>query len=262
MDNNASTSGQGSSNIPISSISAGGTQPPVMASSTPIISSQMAGVYYYSLPSSGSRVGPSNAFSKSLSNPFAFGMPSFGMTFGNMSSQPVFSSVPMPSGASTNPFQAFSFGGGHIPPPAPSLGGGLFPSSGIPLGGMPSQGGANMYGGAFPPYSGFQSSHPFDPSGSNVPGSSAMSSGLNIHQSVGQAPHNWNSSSQPRLPFLATLNLPDLTKLTNDPVMHLPYWPPVPATIRYPQIERQGWRRPCQSHHDFPFIVFFEPAHG
>jgi hypothetical protein len=66
MDNNACTLGQGSSNIPISSISAGGTQPLVMANSSPIISSQMAGVSYSSLPSSGSRVGPSNAFSKSF----------------------------------------------------------------------------------------------------------------------------------------------------------------------------------------------------
>jgi hypothetical protein len=121
-----------------------------------------------------------------------------------------------------------------------------------------------MYGGAFPPYSRFQSSHPFDPSGSNVPGRSAMSNDLNIHQSVGQAPHNWNPSSQPRLSFLATLNLPDFTKMTNDPVMHLSYWPPsaYQATIRYPQIERQRWRRPCQSRHDFPFVVFFELAHG
>lgn len=164
-----------------------------------------------------------------------------------MSSQPVFSSVPMPSGASTNPFQALSFRGGHIPSPASSLGGGVFPSSGIPLRSMR---GANMYGGAFPPYSGFQSSHPFYPSGNNVPGSSAMSSGLNIHhQSVGKAPHNWNSLLQPRPPFLATWNLPDLTKLTNYPVMHLPYWPPVPTKLSsdIPKFEGKAGTLPITS---------------
>ena len=34
--------------------------------------------------------------------------------------------------------------------------------------------------------------------------------------------------SQPRLPFLATLNLPDLSKLMNDPVSHNRTWPLVP----------------------------------
>jgi hypothetical protein len=37
--------------------------------------------------------------------------------------------------------------------------------------------------------------------------------------------------SQPRLPFLATLNLPDLSKLMNDPVSHDPTWPPIPTKI-------------------------------
>ena len=30
----------------------------------------------------------------------------------------------------------------------------------------------------------------------------------------------WHRLAQPRLPFLATLNLPDLSRLTNDPVSH------------------------------------------
>jgi hypothetical protein len=32
---------------------------------------------------------------------------------------------------------------------------------------------------------------------------------------------------QPRLPFLATLNFPDLCKMVNDPVSHDPTCPPV-----------------------------------
>jgi hypothetical protein len=37
--------------------------------------------------------------------------------------------------------------------------------------------------------------------------------------------------SQPRLPFLAMLNLSDLSKLMNDPVSHDPTWPPVPTKL-------------------------------
>ena len=35
----------------------------------------------------------------------------------------------------------------------------------------------------------------------------------------------------PQLPFLATLELPDISKLTNDPILHNPYWPPVPNKV-------------------------------
>ena len=39
----------------------------------------------------------------------------------------------------------------------------------------------------------------------------------------------WNRPDQPRLPFLATLNLPNLLRLTNDPVSHNSPWPAVPT---------------------------------
>ena len=35
----------------------------------------------------------------------------------------------------------------------------------------------------------------------------------------------------PRIPFLTTLNLPDLSRLTNDPVAHDPAWPAVPTKL-------------------------------
>ena len=35
----------------------------------------------------------------------------------------------------------------------------------------------------------------------------------------------------PRLPFLTTLNPPDLSRLTNDPVAHDPAWPVVPTKL-------------------------------
>ena len=57
----------------------------------------------------------------------------------------------------------------------------------------------------------------------------------------GQLPPGWNPGAppyqqpqmpfNPQLPFLATLELPDVSKLTNDPILHNPYWPPVPTKI-------------------------------
>jgi hypothetical protein len=41
----------------------------------------------------------------------------------------------------------------------------------------------------------------------------------------------WGQMSQPRLPFLATLNLSDLPKLMNNPVLHDPSWPLVPTKL-------------------------------
>ena len=35
-----------------------------------------------------------------------------------------------------------------------------------------------------------------------------------------------------QLPFLATLDLPDLSKLINDPIQHIPSWPPI--TVKLP----------------------------
>ena len=41
----------------------------------------------------------------------------------------------------------------------------------------------------------------------------------------------WHRPAQPRLPFLATLNLPDLLRLTNDPMSHDPTWLEVPTRL-------------------------------
>jgi hypothetical protein len=36
---------------------------------------------------------------------------------------------------------------------------------------------------------------------------------------------------QPKLPFLATLHLPDLKRLLNDPIYHDPSWTPMPTKL-------------------------------
>jgi len=39
------------------------------------------------------------------------------------------------------------------------------------------------------------------------------------------------SQPNPKLSFLATLDLPDLSCLTNDPILHALFWPPIPTKL-------------------------------
>jgi hypothetical protein len=40
-----------------------------------------------------------------------------------------------------------------------------------------------------------------------------------------------NPPPPPQMPYLASLNIPDLTKLTNDPILHDPTWPTMPTKL-------------------------------
>jgi hypothetical protein len=69
--------------------------------------------------------------------------------------------------------------------------------------------------------------------------------GHGFYQNPGQQPNfSWQPGAsqtpgpffpgyqqQPKLPFLATLHLPDLTRLLNDPICHDPRWPPMPTKL-------------------------------
>jgi hypothetical protein len=69
--------------------------------------------------------------------------------------------------------------------------------------------------------------------------------GHGYYQSPGQQPNfSWQPGAsqtprsffpghnpQPKLSFLATLHLPDLTRLLNDPICHDPSWPPMPTKL-------------------------------
>jgi hypothetical protein len=69
--------------------------------------------------------------------------------------------------------------------------------------------------------------------------------GNGFYQNPGQQPNfSWQPGAsqtpgpfypgyqqQPKLPFLATLHLPDLTRLLNDPICHDPRWPPMPTKL-------------------------------
>jgi hypothetical protein len=140
---------------------------------------------------------------------------------------------------------------------------GSFPSSGMPTRGNPfhSQWNPGQGSGPMPVGSagGNPSQNPWNtmqaqPSMSYY-GSQPMTSqqaqnpyaghGHGYYQNPGQQPNfSWQPGAsqtpgsffpgynqQPKLPFLATLHLPDLTRLLNDPICHDPCWPPMPTKL-------------------------------
>ena len=40
-----------------------------------------------------------------------------------------------------------------------------------------------------------------------------------------------NPPTPPQIPYLASLNIPDLSKLMNDPILHDPTWPAMPTKL-------------------------------
>jgi len=127
-----------------------------------------------------------------------------------------------------------------------------------------------MFTGAFPSSSGFFSSQipninwghsttKIDFQSANTTGSvpNVWISGGSVGGSYnGQPPNigfpfnntsNLDSFAQEKLTFLATLNLPDLSKFTNDPVRHVPGWMSIltklPSDI--PKFERKAGEDPA-----------------
>ena len=66
-----------------------------------------------------------------------------------------------------------------------------------------------------------------------------------MNQNYQGAPHR---PAQPKLPFLVTLNLLDLSKLTNDPVSYDPAWPAVPMKLpsNIPKFEGKPGEEPSE----------------
>jgi hypothetical protein len=140
----------------------------------------------------------------------------------------------------TNPLQSSGFppGGGQsytlgTPHPGSNLVGGNFNNPQL---------GSNPTGGNFHnPYQNTPAGMMPNPYFMNQPrgGSYNFGQGFGPHQNprwnaVSNAPSfvkGWGQVSQPCIPFLAMLNMPDLSKLMNDPVSHDPSWPPVPTKL-------------------------------
>ena len=59
----------------------------------------------------------------------------------------------------------------------------------------------------------------------------------------------WNQMETHRIPFIATLNLPDLSKLTNDPGSHDLMWLVVPANLPFdiPKFEGKNGEDPREN---------------
>jgi hypothetical protein len=133
--------------------------------------------------------------------------------------------IPTNTFGMTNPplSSGFQPGGGQFhtlgnPQPESNLVGGNFynPQQNIPIGMMPNQPYMNHPGGG--PYNAGQGHGVYQNRWPSNPQAQYFSGG-------------WGQMSQPCLPFLATLNLPDLSKLMNDPVSYDPTWPLVPTKL-------------------------------
>ena len=169
-------------------------------------------------------------------------------------------SMPMSSGVPLNKFGPSQFGNAHIPLSNPTLGsafaqtmaqvdsnpmlgGGFIPQSyahygnaaaiginyipqiGSPFGNLSILGG-KMF--ANNPYYGSNPNPQFQSFlGGNIPSVNAYEGGSSPYQFQ----QNWNMVQPPKIPFLATLNFPNLSKLINDPIMNSLAWPPIPTRL-------------------------------
>jgi hypothetical protein len=87
-----------------------------------------------------------------------------------------------------------------------------------PLMNVPQQSSNPIYPGQQQPYVG-------GPTGYNYPSQP-------VYGPTGvPMPHQYHPQVNRQLPFLATLDLPDLSRLTNDPILHFPFWPVIPAKL-------------------------------
>jgi hypothetical protein len=66
-----------------------------------------------------------------------------------------------------------------------------------------------------------------------------------------------NLPPQPQIPYLASLNIPDLTKLTNDPILHDPTWPSMPTKLPSDIPKFEGKEGDDLANHIMTFHLWF-----
>jgi hypothetical protein len=66
-----------------------------------------------------------------------------------------------------------------------------------------------------------------------------------------------NSPPPPQMPYLASLNILDLTKLTNDPILHDPTWPTMPTKLPSDIPKFEGKARDNPNNHIMTFHLWF-----
>jgi hypothetical protein len=109
-----------------------------------------------------------------------------------------------------------------------SINGSIYmPSTIHPIHSMPVQLGYKSFGVPLPHSGGYNMNRSFIPGSINMLGGDVMGEGPSVHPMSS----NWGTESLLGIPFLATLNLPYLSNLTNDLVVHLPHWPPIPTKL-------------------------------
>jgi hypothetical protein len=95
--------------------------------------------------------------------------------------------------------------------------------------------------------------HTSSPGGSTTPPNPPKGSGTqNTHTMVGA-----NPPQTPQIPYLDSLNILDITKLTNDPILHDPTWPTMPTKLPsyIPKFEGKGGDEP--DNHIMTFHLWF-----
>jgi hypothetical protein len=76
-----------------------------------------------------------------------------------------------------------------------------------------------------PSYTGQQHPYMVGPTGYNYPPQPVYG------PTIVPMPHQYYAQVNRQLPFLATLDLPYLSRLTNDPILHFPLWLVIPAKL-------------------------------
>jgi hypothetical protein len=69
-------------------------------------------------------------------------------------------------------------------------------------------------------------------------------------------PHQYHPQVNQQLPFLSTLDLPDLSWLKNDPILHFPFWPIIPAKLPSDIPKFYGKPREDQNKHVMAFHLW------
>ena len=62
-----------------------------------------------------------------------------------------------------------------------------------------------------------------------------------------------------QLPFLATLDLPDLSRILNDPILHSPHWPVIPAKLPFDIPKFDSRLREYPNNHVMDFHLWCSP---
>jgi hypothetical protein len=66
-----------------------------------------------------------------------------------------------------------------------------------------------------------------------------------------------NIPPQPQIPYLASLNIPDLNKLTNDHILHDPTWPAMPTKLPSDIPKSEGKAGDDPTNHIMTFHLWF-----